>query len=628
MALPRLGAAGNDGLEYFSKVSELIQGDEHRRHRRRQRSGSDTERGEPDLKDYDRGVAHVQQQNSLLPSLHKSDATQSMPSLRRGSAKRESDDYSGGLSHARSSQGFERSSQGFDRGHYFSGPGSNSSHELPPVGSPIPAVGARLKTPSIRGSPDGSPIPATPGNRYAGSMGRTFSSFSTAHLDGNDMMHNPRAGQWGGRMPGMPGDFEGHGLMHSESSDDLLLSQRRGPGQLPARMMGVHNSIDCSGSATTFQRGAVPGLGRVASLPALHGTGSGGLCDTQRQSWNLASSSGAIGSVPSTASTSSASDMHYQQQQAAACPWSAPWQPTPAGLPDSPPVVSRVPAFQVPPIPPVPIRGENAASKAQQAPTAADPWSAPWQPRAATDAVLGPCGELPPVAELSERSSQAYPSSLSGRQDGEISTGSSPLRTPVPGIGPPTPDTFPPLGSVETMLESALNPVPREGPSSPFGTLPNNGCFEGASPPLNAPHVSSPFARPTPNCSPDLSHSRALLQTCIERSKPPPPLCEPGTSTACARDYPNSPLAMHHSPCVDSPVRKVVAVPCSSPFAAAYPPSPVAAAHADLQPIARSHDRKPRSPLERKDCVQKSISMAAVPVLGPLPSLSLRQGPR
>jgi hypothetical protein len=71
---------------------------------------------------------------------------------------------------------------------------------------------------------------------------------------------------------------------------------------------------------------------------------------------------------------------------------------------------------------------------------------------------------------------------------------------------------------------------------------------------------------------------------------------------------------MHHSPGQDCFARGVGNSPPQ-----AYPPSPV-----HCQVLVGGNDRPPRSPLRRKECIQRSTCMGAVPVLGPLPSLSLR----
>jgi len=174
---------------------------------------------------------------------------------------------------------------------------------------------------------------------------------------------------------------------------------------------------------------------------------------------------------------------------------------------------------------------------------------------------------------------------------------------------------------------------PLASPQSPLARL------RACSPLLQQrPNACSPLARPTPNCSPDVHRASEGSRPCeaqmqpgltpfaLEQSKPPPPMQEPGHSAQfCARDnddscYPNSPLARHcNSSGPDSPPQG--AAISASP---AYPPSPVA----HILPVARGNDRPPRSPLRRKDCGQRSsCSMGALPVLGPLPSLS-RCGPR
>jgi hypothetical protein len=142
-------------------------------------------------------------------------------------------------------------------------------------------------------------------------------------------------------------------------------------------------------------------------------------------------------------------------------------------------------------------------------------------------------------------------------------------------------------------------------------------------PGLHGPHIASPLARPAANYSPDFQQPTAGLQQFTgEMSRPPPPMQEP----SCARDYPNSPLAMHRGPTIESPVKSPInagAVEAASYSASTYPPSPVT-----YQPVARGNDYKPRSPLERKTTHQRPVGMGALPVLGPLPSLSLRQGGR
>lgn len=602
MALPSIGALGSEGLDYFSKVTELIQGDEHRRSKRRQRCDSDNE-ADQDFKDTARSRVKGPQQSTsegYLPTIsnyqHRTDNAASSAPFRR-------ERPGTGAKNARPATNY------FDRGHYPAVGSSSSAVELPSMqgARQQAAMNMRQATPSHRAAAES--MLAMPSNRHAGSFGR-------------EEFNNPMRSTFSR----MNHSMDGHGMVHSESSD-FLLNHRQ--GQLPARMVGVSNSIDSSGTATTFQRGcAIPALGRVASLPSLHGGASLGrsLNDTQRHSWNQGS-----------ASDSAASTRDMQQQPA--CPWAAPWQPTVA----LEPVVNQVHSYPVPPVPPVPIRGAHTM---ERQPAPANPWAAPWQPRAAEDTLLGPLGELPPVAELSERSSfVSYPSSLSGRPDSKTSQDTSPLRTPLSGIGPPTP-VEPVVSSVENLLENAL----RENAQLKASMQLENALKENAQlralqaeaveasmqdpsgmvswsvpssmPGLHTPNISSPLARPSANYSPDLPQATAGLQPFAgsvpaELSRPSPPIQEPQSAQLCARESPNSPLAFHRGSALESPSKGV-----GSGSPPAYPPSPCAA---DLQPIARGNDRAPRSPLLRKDSTQRPLCMAAVPVLGPLPCLALRR---
>lgn len=325
-------------------------------------------------------------------------------------------------------------------------------------------------------------------------------------------------------------------------------------------------------------------------------------------------------------------------------------------------------------------------------PAAASPWSAPWQPGAPADTVLAKAGELPPVAELTERSayteftarSEVYPSSLSG----QLSRESSPCRSPLPGIGPPTPENLPEVSStVASLLQNALGDRHYEHDHASVFSNDANGSgmqqlapganshsFFAAEPqgaprasanayaPENAPlapraaaspiarasmncmntaenahlgrqSAASPIARAGASCVPPSFAARAnadcpgregeICQNAFQNSPSAPadfPLHDSSLAAQpCARDYPNSPPAVRSTAAQQFPVGG--SPMCSPPVY--YPPSPAAPAA-----FARGNENKPMSPMRRKDNKHQQSSpksMGAVPVLGPLPSLSLRR---
>lgn len=578
MALPRLpntAARESDDLigsrlDYFSRVSDLIQSDETRRqHRRPHRNDS---RFACDAENFDRQcTASSASRNFELPSVgpsqKKADYGDMPPSFlaTNGFHRREDPPAVQMMRPTKSSYGRD-SMQRPTKSSYGRGV------DLPTIPTPCQR---------------GIDLPALPTPSHKSIAGNTLRAGPSS----------PRQRQSGACWR------QGSNSPSDGFKDGFGLSS----GQMQSRCGGLNHLEDQSHQRSNV--GSLPTLGRHSSLPALQQQALGSGVATQRQTWNQASPSDSTVSTP---------DIPQPADSRSAKPWAPPWQPTLASDPQQSP--DMIPTL------PVPIRG-------LQSMPVANTRSASWQPGVAADTVLAPLGELPPVAEVSARSSEAYPSSLASADPvDKVSRDSSPMRSPVPGVGPPTPEAPPAVdGNTALVLGSALLDCPSNSCVTTTD-LASPVVQSRPPPPLNlcqpqAVRSRSPLARGTANCSePDFYHSSSSSQQPCARSAESALVMH-----ASPQLHPHD-LVMHGSPQFHPAASSQQHMPenvdwmraaASQGAASRFEPSALTlSAPPALEALARGNDHPPRSPLRRKDVLQQTRSMAALPVLGALPSLS------
>lgn len=212
-------------------------------------------------------------------------------------------------------------------------------------------------------------------------------------------------------------------------------------------------------------------------------------------------------------------------------PWSAPWQPG-RGAPADPASASAV-----------------------------DPWSAPWKPTRAADKVLAPLRDLQEHRGMTS----VYPRSTSHSPDGAREV--SPLRSPVPGVGPPSDSDF----EQACQRDFGIGAVASHYAESP-------------QPQWQGSYDSPPQQRGT-----ELENSLMIRK---------------GTNsaiTACSS--------------LDDPGKRQMAVERKGSAPESSHPAPHFTQ--SFVPAAAVNDRAPGTPMKRKSRIQETSSMGALPMLMP-----------
>eukprot|EP00425_Heterocapsa_triquetra_P022539 CAMPEP_0195154838 /NCGR_PEP_ID=MMETSP0448-20130528/183856_1 /TAXON_ID=66468 /ORGANISM="Heterocapsa triquestra, Strain CCMP 448" /LENGTH=392 /DNA_ID=CAMNT_0040193619 /DNA_START=65 /DNA_END=1240 /DNA_ORIENTATION=+ len=241
------------------------------------------------------------------------------------------------------------------------------------------------------------------------------------------------------------GGFGQHGWMPSTGSDQSMGFMNRN-ASLPS-LQGALPEVKHGGDPmrSSFCGGSMPSVGSylpsdatmpMAPLHARHGLPQKELSrsvDQKFSSWNKAGKVGGFQDALDPIGSMTPMQRSTLRSGMARVTSLPSLRPEHGGMSSPPaPAPARAVEVALQGSPPMPQRG------VPQQP-AADPWAAPWRPggNVAADHVLGSLGgQETSVAPPPPQPAVRYPSSLPGS---EVSAATSPLRSPAPGVGPPSP---------------------------------------------------------------------------------------------------------------------------------------------------------------------------------------------